>query len=184
MFIAMTYESRRLRRAGLEHAVFDPDDPQRSARVFDVSTRGAIDGALKHSKRFEQVLAALGRSGIRRDAPGFDILTLEDDAPDQIGRLIELKSSGNNARIQSMSWNEWKTARESSLRARFYLYLAGNLRSDLQDAAPFLLALKDPVGSLFATDRQGQQRTRSVQLNVQEFEEAERLALTVRALDG
>ena len=184
MFIAMTYESRRLRRAGLEHAVFDPDDPQRSARVFDVSTRGAIDGALKHSKRFEQVLEALGRSGIRRDAPGFDILTLEDDAPDQIGRLIELKSSGNNARIQSMSWNEWKTARESSLRARFYLYLAGNLRSDLQDAAPFLLALKDPVGSLFATDRQGQQRTRSVQLNVQEFEEAERLALTVRALDG
>ena len=69
-------------------------------------------------------------------------------------------------------------------RARFYLYLAGNLRSDLQDAAPFLLALKDPVGSLFATDRQGQQRTRSVQLNVQEFEEAERLALMSKVLDG
>lgn len=183
MFIAMTYESRRLRRAGLEDAVFDPDDPQPSARVFDVSTIGAVDRAMKHSERFAQTLEALRRSGIRRDAPGFDILTLEDAAPMGIGRLIELKSSGNNARIQSMSWNEWKTARESSLRARFYLYLAGNLRSDLQDAAPFLLALKDPVGSLFATDRQGQQRTRSVQLNVQEFDEAERLALTVRLLD-
>lgn len=185
MYIALTYESRRLRRAGLDCGVFDPDDPQPTARVFDVSTIGAIDRAMKHSERFAQALATLGRAGIRRDAPGFDILTLEDAAPFQIGRLIELKSSGNNARIQSMSWNEWKTARESSLRTRFYLYLAGNLRSDLRDAAPFLLALKDPVGSLFATDKLGQQRSRSVQLNVQEFEEAERLALTVRPLaDG
>ena len=40
IFIALTYESRRLRRAGLECGVFDPDDPRPTARIFDVSTDG------------------------------------------------------------------------------------------------------------------------------------------------
>lgn len=36
-----------------------------------------------------------------------------------------------------MTWNEWKTAGKESLRSRFYLYLVGNLRADI-DATPFI----------------------------------------------
>jgi len=59
-------------------------------------------------------------------------------------RLIELKSSGVNATMQTMTWNEWKTARDSHLRQRYYLYLVGNLRSDLASAEPFVRAINDP----------------------------------------
>ena len=145
-----------------------------------INTVGKLFIAEDSSAVVKAVMAELQDAGVSRLYPGCDLITIKEG---NIDRLIELKSSTVDARVQDMSWNEWKTARESSLRERFYLYLAGNLRSDLQDAAPFLLALKDPVGSLFATDRQGQQRSRRVQLNVQEFEEAERLVLTVRPVD-
>ena len=91
----------------------------------------------------------LEAEGISQLYPGFDILTIADGKPD---RLIELKSSGVDARVQAMSWNEWKTARASNLRSSFWLYLVGNLRSDLPHAVPFVRAISDPFGSLVADE--------------------------------
>ncbi len=72
--------------------------------------------------------------------PGFDILTIKQG---EIDRMIELKSSGVDAQVHAMSWNEWKTAKGTS-RSHFWLYLVGNLRADLQNAAPFVMRCKIP----------------------------------------
>lgn len=106
--------------------------------------------------------------------PGFDILTIAKGKPD---RLIELKSSGVDARVQAMSWNEWKTARASGMRSLFWLYLVGNLRSDLAHAVPFVRAIRDPFGTLVADEVDEHQLRRAVQLRVREFSEAEHLDL-------
>jgi hypothetical protein len=45
MSITVTYESRRLRRQGLDAEIFDPDEPREAAAVLDISTPGAIDQA-------------------------------------------------------------------------------------------------------------------------------------------
>ena len=96
-----------------------------------------------------------------------------------IDRLIELKSSGVDARVQAMSWNEWKSAANSKLQERFWLYLAGNLRADLEHAVPFVRAIKDPFGTLSGETVEEKQIRRAVQLRVREFETAERLNLAV-----
>lgn len=95
---------------------------------------------------------------------------------------IELKSSGVDARVQVMSWNEWKTARASDLRTAFWLYLVGNLRSDIPHAAPYIRAIRDPFGSLVADEFSEQQLRRAVQLRVREFKQAEHLDIGVTAL--
>ena len=96
-------------------------------------------------------------------------------------RLIELKSSGVDARVQTMSWNEWKSAQASDVRGRFWLYLVGNLRADLEHALPFVRAIKDPFGTLIADEVQELSTRRAVQLLVREFKVAEHLDLGVRA---
>ena len=78
-----------------------------------------------------------------------------------------------------MSWNEWKSASHSDLRARFWLYLAGNLRADLDHASPYLRAINDPYGSLVGETVEDRQVRRAVQLRVREFATAEHLDLTV-----
>jgi hypothetical protein len=79
-----------------------------------------------------------------------------------------------------MTWNEWKTARASEIRDRFYLYLVGNLRTDLVEAPPFLRAIHDPFASLWGREVEEASARRSLQLNVLEFETAEELTLGVR----
>ena len=118
--------------------------------------------------------------GVRRWFPGFDILSLDADDLGRPGRLVELKSSGVNARTQTMTWNEWKSAQSSELRSVFYLYLVGNLRTDLGSAAPFLRAIRDPFSSLWAREVTETAPRRSIQLNVLEFDQAEELTLGVR----
>jgi hypothetical protein len=128
--------------------------------------------------------AFLEAEGIPHEAPGFDILSLDPRREGTIDRLIELKSSGVSARVQEMSWNEWKTARNSVLRPYFYLYLVGNLRSDLGGAAPYLRAIHDPFVSIWAEEVDQQQRDRHVQLRVTQFVAAEHLTLGVQAAEG
>ena len=119
------------------------------------------------------MLEALEQQGISLLYPGFDILTIRDG---QIDRLIELKSSGVDARVQTMTWNEWKSARRSDLRHLFWLYLVGNLRADLP-GIPYVRAINDPFGTL-ASDVTSEERvSRAVQLRVREFAEAEHLDL-------
>jgi len=84
------------------------------------------------------------------------------------------------ARTQEMSWNEWKSARTSHLRRLFYLYLVGNLRRDLTDALPFLRAVRDPFGTLWAHELEEHSTTRKVRLDLDGFAVAEELQLGVR----
>ena len=86
--------------------------------------------------------------------------------------MIELKSSGIRARVQEMTWNEWKTAREGLLAARFWLYLVGNLRADLPQAEPYIQTIRDPFASIRARPVDHISRKRVVQLDTTAFVEA------------
>lgn len=113
MQIAVLYELRRLRREGADAAVavVAPSDPVDSADlVVDVSTPEAIARAEHASPVARTVLADLERRGLSLLYPGFDLLTIRNA---KAQRLIELKSSGVDARVQTMTWNEWKSAVET-----------------------------------------------------------------------
>jgi hypothetical protein len=125
MRVAIAYEVHRLRRSGRSAArTLRPGDEQTDATslVVDVHTPEAIRAAEHASPTARAVLADLEREGVSRLFPGFDLLVIADAAAE---RLIELKSSGVDAYVQAMSWNEWKTARASHIRGRFWLYLVG-----------------------------------------------------------
>ncbi len=168
MYVAMSFELNRLRQAGA---------PIDTEMVFDVSDPGLLAEARTRSAGVEGVVQMLAREGVSHEWPGFDILTLDPLDPTSPGRLIELKSSGHNARTQDMTWNEWKTARRGQLREYFYLYLVGNLRSDLGGAMPFVRAIHDPFMSILS--QQVSHVTKSVQLDLRQFERAEYQELTV-----
>ncbi len=93
--------------------------------------------------------------------------------------MIELKSSGVDARTQEMSWNEWKVAASSVLRQHCFLYLVGNLRADLHGTRPFVRTVRDPLGQLAVEVRLNRDTQRKVHLAVRLFQEAEHLELTV-----
>jgi hypothetical protein len=183
MHIAAVFEKRRLTCDGLSATIFDADEPLPTDAIFDVSTAPAVALAAELSDRFKRALATLEHRGIAADVPGFDILTLDQRADDDIGRLIELKSSGVSAHTQAMTWNEWKTAGHADLRAHFYLYLVGNLRADI-DTPPFIRTICDPFGELRSTEQTNRTLRRSVQLDVTAFRQAEFQELTVRAADS
>lgn len=184
MAVAMVYEQNRLNQLLEERVgIFDPLAPWDRARVFNVSTPEAVRGAKAGSQPFREVLAYLTDHGLAEDFPGFDILSIDPVQPTRPSRLIELKSSGVNASIQTMTWNEWKTAKDSRLRSYFYLYLVGNLRSDLAGARPFVRAIHDPVRTLLSTESRETVR-RAVQVDVRHFTVAEHLDLTVKTGSG
>jgi len=179
MQVAMGYEVRRLRRQGLHLAdvqSFDDGPVDGESLVVDVHSPEAIRRAEAANEVVKNVMAELESHGISRLFPGFDILSI---AAGKADRLIELKSSGVDARVQTMSWNEWKSASASGYRTIFWLYLVGNLRSDLPHARPFIRAIKDPFGSLISHELQDHRVSRAVQLRVREFTEAEYLDLGV-----
>lgn len=182
MAIAITYERQRLERGGYTVALVPADGPIRDsdALVVDVHTPALIAEAEAQSATVKDVFDGLAKAGVSRLHPGFDLLSIAAGEPD---RLIELKSSGVDAQVQAMSWNEWKSARSSGMRERFWLYLAGNLRADLPNAAPFLRAIRDPFGSLLAETVEDVAIRRAVQLRVREFGVAEELRLGLRAAD-
>jgi hypothetical protein len=136
-----------------------------------------IGAAAKQSNVVQTALDELQEQGISPLYPGFDILTISNG---NIDRMIELKSSGVDAQVQAMSWNEWKTA-QGTLRSHFWLYLVGNLRADLLNSAPFVRAVHDPFGTLESATHEDTIRKRSIQLRVREFAAADQLTLTIRA---
>jgi hypothetical protein len=184
MRVALAFERNRLRRSGLQSAeVFDPsiDETQPGAVVFDTSQPDRIARARGASVEFNLAMNRLySEFGISPDWPGFDILTLDPRTPESLDRLIELKSSGIASRIQEMTWNEWKTAASSALRTRFYLYLVGNLRSDLGNSTPYIRTIENPFEQLVADVQVNRAVSRKVQLAVHLFKEAEHLSLSVR----
>jgi hypothetical protein len=139
-----------------------------------------IAAAAEQSSVVKDVFAQLVEQGISQLYPGFDILTIKSG---DIDRMIELKSSGVDAQVQAMSWNEWKSA-QGPLRSRFWLYLVGNLRADLHNARPFVRAVQDPFGTLASSTYEDIIRKRSVQLRVREFVAADQLTLGLRSGDS
>jgi len=183
MWVALSFERNRLRRSGLHNAeLFDPNESakQPDALVFDVSTPDKIIRAGEVSEVFKTFISLLNKNyGVSLEWPGFDLLSI-DPRDATKNRLIELKSSGVASRIQEMSWNEWKTAASSALGDGFYLYLVGNLRSDIKGATPFVRTIRNPFKQLVADIRVGHNVSRKVQLAVHLFKEAEHLNLSVR----
>jgi hypothetical protein len=154
MWVALSFERGRLRRSGLPDAeIFDADNLVRlkHALVFNVSNPELVELARSKSAEFSGAMTWLHENfGVVPDWPGFDILTLDPREPNAIGRMIELKSSGVASRVQEMTWNEWKTARSSTLRENFYLYLVANLRADLVSAQPYIRTIRNPFEQIAA----------------------------------
>jgi hypothetical protein len=176
MQITIAFERRRLAQRSV--AVLPGDAPPSGAEalIVDVSGPNAVQAAAEQSTVVRAVLDRLRGQGISEVYPGFDILTIIHG---DVDRMIELKSSGVDAQVQAMSWNEWKSAR-GPLRELFWLYLVGNLRSDLHDSTPFLRAVHNPFGALAATESEEVVKKRIVQLRVREFAAADQLTLEVR----
>lgn len=185
MWVAMSFERNRMRRSGLKNAeIFDHSNQalQPEALIFDVSTPDKIASARKFSTLFDASIRHIcDNFSVSTEWPGFDVLTLDSRLAHHLDRLIELKSSGVASRVQEMSWNEWKSAGSSVLREHFYLYLVGNLRSDLEGSAPFVRTIRNPFEQLIAEVRIGHSMSRKVQLSVNLFKEAEHLNLSVCA---
>ncbi len=179
MRITFAFEKRRLGDRTVR--VLPGEDAEAAdALVVDVSSPTMIAAAIEQSTVVKTAFETLAAQGISELHPGFDILTIKDG---QIDRMIELKSSGVDAQVQAMSWNEWKSAK-GTLRDRFWLYLVGNLRADLQNAAPFVRAVQDPFGTLASSEAEDIIRKRTVQLRVREFAAADQLTLEVRRPDA
>lgn len=177
MQITIAFEKRRLDGRKVVVLPGDEDPASAGALIVDVSSPRMIAAAEEQSKHVTHVFDHLATLGISRLYPGFDILTIVGSEAD---RMIELKSSGVDAQIQAMSWNEWKTAK-GELRQRFWLYLVGNLRADLQHALPFVRAVRDPFGTLASATSEDVIRRRSVQLRIREFAAADEMVLQLRA---
>ncbi len=187
MAVTIAYERNRLVREGwLQAVVFDQTSPgpQPDALVFDVSSPEKIATARGVSERLDRAMNDLREWGhIDGEYPGFDVLTLDPRLPDRAARLIEVKSSGTDDRVQEITWNEWKTARGPG-REHFYLYRIGNLRSDLPGRVPFVRVIRDPFGQLAAWVEEHRVTERKVYLAADSFRSAERLDLVVRSSDG
>jgi hypothetical protein len=186
MSVAMTYELNRLLIDSPAARIFDPelDVDQPEACVFDISSPARIAVARNRSAACDRAMRFLATVGVNEMLVGCDILTLRSaHSPEDHGidRMIELKSSGQHARMQSMTWNEWKSAANDRLRSRYYLYLVANLRSDIPEARPFLRAVRDPFAAIRAEQQIGRRTKREVALHVDEFDEAEYLEIGVRS---
>lgn len=175
MRITFAFEKRRLENR-IVRVLPGEDAEAADALVVDVSSPTMISAAIEPSTVVKTAFEALAAQGISRLHPGFDILTIRDG---EIDRMIELKSSGVDSKVQAVSWNEWKSAK-GTLRDRFWLYLVGNLRADLPNTAPFVRAVQDPFGTLASSEAEDIIRKRTVQLRVREFAAADQLTLEVR----
>jgi len=189
MTLVLRYERLRLSNKYPGCRIFDSQDRATwaTALVFDVSSPKAIAKARAACPHFEaviRVLAAPETFALSEEYPGFDILSLHEattpgDPFQQISRLIELKSSGVCARVQEMTWNEWKTAEHGQLAGKYWLYLIGNLRSDLCDSRPFLQMVHNPFARIRAVPVTEQSFKRKIQIHTSRFEEAKVIELTV-----
>ncbi|OZB89282.1 MAG: hypothetical protein B7X41_03660 [Microbacterium sp. 14-71-5] len=175
MLITFAFERRRHPNAGFAVLPGDGSPDNADVLVVDVSSPQAITASCEQSGVVAKTFLQLGAAGISPLYPGFDILTIKHG---QIDRMIELKSSGVDAQVQAMSWNEWKTA-QGPLQHLFWLYLVGNLRADLHGAVPFIRAIRDPFATLASSDHEDTIRKRTIQLRIREFETADQMELGV-----
>jgi len=158
MSITLQYERKRLEDA------YGCDKPD--AFVFDIHNEDAIEKA-QQDEVAGPVLDWLADQGLPMPFPGFDILTVNPETRNA-DRLIELKSSGHNTRTPPITWNEWKTASTTDIQDRYYLYIVGNLRKDVQ-SEPYLREIPNPFTLLNAETRERQEVTKEVKVDVTSF---------------
>jgi hypothetical protein len=91
MTVALAFERNRLRKSGIHDAqIFDPsaNGEQPNAVVFDLSTPDKIARARIASAKFNWAMNTLqNKFGVSPDWPGFDVLTLDPQAPDLLALL-------------------------------------------------------------------------------------------------
>lgn len=163
MNITLQYERARLRDTyNFDHRDDTPDD-----YVFAVETEANIAAAQEDDIAGPVIDSLTDEVGLPLPYPGFDILTVNPESGDA-DRLIELKSSGHDTRTPAISWNEWKTARTADVKDLFYLYIVGNLRTDIQ-SDPFLRDIPNPFDLLRAETHEQTETTREVKVDINRF---------------
>lgn len=146
----------------------EEDCPEPEKYVHDVHTRDLYLEARNDDDIAGPVLEALEERGvISKPYPGFDFLVVARDA-NEPERCIELKSSGSNTRRPSISWNEWKSARNEDLREAYYLYVAVELESGKSGDAR-LIQVPNPFSTLDSRERTVRSQSREVQVKLSEF---------------
>jgi hypothetical protein len=151
-------ELQRLREEGC---------PEPEKYVHDVHTRDLYLEA-RNDDIASPVLESLEDRGvISKPYPGFDFLVVARDTSEP-ERCIELKSSGSNTRRPSISWNEWKSARNENLREAYYLYVAVELESGKSGDAR-LIQVPNPFSTLDSRERTVRSQSREVQVKLSEF---------------
>ncbi|WP_435182164.1 sacsin N-terminal ATP-binding-like domain-containing protein [Halorussus sp. AFM4] len=135
--------------------------------VHDVHTRGLYLEARNDDVAGPVLEALEDRGVISKPYPGFDFLVVARDASEP-ERCIELKSSGSNTRRPSISWNEWKSARNEDLREAYYLYVAVELESGKSGDAR-LIQVPNPFLTLDSRERTVRSQSREVQVKLSEF---------------
>jgi len=166
--MAVTLDAERTRLA-------DENESTPESKVFDVHTPEEYQSHRENSPLLEDAIhrfaaqraLSAAENPLDRDWPGFDVLTIrtDDDGP-VIDRCIELKTSGQNTRKPSLSWNEWKAA-GGPLSEHYYLYVARNIRLGNSGDAE-LLEIPQPFDRL--RNRQRETRERNVQVDLRSFD--------------
>ncbi|RYE96956.1 MAG: hypothetical protein EOO77_39985 [Oxalobacteraceae bacterium] len=105
MRITFAFESRRFDGQSVVILPGNSSPDGAKTLVVDASSPRMIAASIDQSSVVKATFAALAELGVSELYPGFDILTIVDG---EIDRMIELKSSGVDAQVQAMSWNEWK----------------------------------------------------------------------------
>lgn len=165
----VTLNAERMRLA-------EDNEPNPETKVFDVHTPEEYGKQRENSDLLERAIQRFAeRRGLSaaenpldRDWPGFDVLTIrtDDDGNPVIDRCIELKTSGQNTRKPSLSWNEWKAA-GGPLSEHYYLYVARNIRLGNSGDAE-LLEIPQPFDRL--RNRRRETRERNVQVDLRSFD--------------
>jgi hypothetical protein len=145
----------------------EADCEKPEAHVHDIHTRDLYLEA-REDEIAGPVLKKLEERGIiSKPYPGFDFIVIARDA-DWPERCIELKSSGSNTRRPSISWNEWKSARDEDLRETYYLYVATRLEAG-QSGDAELIQIPDPFNTLDSRERTMRKQSREVQVKLSKF---------------
>ena len=152
-------ELDRLREDGCENP---------EAYVHDIHTRDLYTEARDNHEIARPVLEKLEERGIiSKPYPGFDFIVISRDE-EWPERCIELKSSGSDTRRPSISWNEWKSARNEDLRETYYLYVATCLEAG-QSGDAELVQIPDPFNTLDSREQTVRTQSREVQVKLSRF---------------
>ncbi len=135
--------------------------------VHDVHTRGLYLKARNDDVAGPVLEALEDRGQISKPYSGFDFLVVARDGSEP-ERCIELKSSGSNTRRPSISWNEWKSARNEDLSEVYYLYVAVELESGKSGDAR-LIQVPHPFSTLDSREQTVRSQSLEVQVKLSKF---------------